>query len=133
MPPNLRILLETIGYRASSELYARVRDLLGGSFEPVRQLQRDPSIMINVSDLGEAEVRRWLLALPVDPSSSLVLVAWVGDGIAAEMPYLTAVDRYDDLWYPASDDVVVVWPDGTLLLLDHEERFSFGAPSANDG
>lgn len=32
--------------------------------------------------------------------------------------------RYDDLWYPAADDVVQEDESSTwLLLLDHEERF----------
>lgn len=129
MPPRLMGLLENLGCRASSELHAHALDLLGGSFDAVRQLQRDSSSLVDVSDLDEDDVRQWLFALPVDVSS-LVLVMWPAERIAAEVPFSVLVDRYDDLWYPSIDDVVVVWPGGGLLLMDHEERFSFAVWSA---
>lgn len=125
MPPKLLGLLERLGCRASSELHARALDFLGGSFDSVRQLQRNSLALVDVSDLVEDDVRRWLLALPVDVSS-LVQVIWPADHIAAEVPFSVLVERYDGLWYPSMDDVVVVWSDGGLLLMDHEERFFFG-------
>jgi hypothetical protein len=102
-----------------------VRDRLGGSFEILAESRVNAS-EVDVSRLTEAEVRSWLGALPV-ASEQPVLVAWPANRVGAEMPFSVVISNFDDLWYPSMDDVVLLWPDGALLIMDHEERFSFAA------
>lgn len=121
MPPNLTGVLNGLGYPASSDLFDRSHASLGGSFEVLTQALRTPSARIDVADLAPNEVRQWLSML--SDAASSVLVVWPANRVAAEMPFATVIDKYDDLWYPSTDDVLVMWPDGQLLLMDHEERF----------
>ncbi|GAB1641402.1 hypothetical protein [Krasilnikovia sp. MM14-A1259] len=125
MPPNLVELLKSLGLRSSSDLFAQSVGRLGHSFEAVRQLQAHPTRFIDVSFARGDEVRSWLSALVAGEPPS-VLVVWLADRTAAEMPFPVLLERYDDLWYPSMDDVAVIFPDGGLLLMDHEERFCFG-------
>jgi hypothetical protein len=97
---------------------------LGGSFEVLGEFWETASSKIAVTHAADEEVRSWLRSLPVD-AESLVRVDWARDGVGVEVPFSVFVQHFDDFWYPSSDDVVVMFPDGAVLFLDHEERFSY--------
>ncbi|MEV6298220.1 hypothetical protein AB0M02_02315 [Actinoplanes sp. NPDC051861] len=99
-------------------------DYLGGSFRVLDEFWDIASSRISVTHAADEEVRSWLRALPVD-AESVVRVDWARDGIGVEVPFFVFVRYFDDFWYPSSDDVVVMFPDGAILFLDHEERFSY--------
>ena len=72
----------------------------------------------------EDAVSEWLWSRPVQPES--VLLSWDAD-TAVALPWELFVSRWDDLWYPASDDLTVVDPDRSfVLLLAHDETALFG-------
>jgi hypothetical protein len=76
------------------------------------------------TDESPGGVRRWLLDLPVDPSTAVVL-SW--DRVTALVTDWAAfVSHWDDFCYPASDDVAI-WPaDGQwTLCYRHYEVFQF--------
>lgn len=124
MPPNLTGLLDQLGCPRSPDLFSHAVNMLGGSFDILANIRQNATASIDVSDLVGDEVRPWLSGLY--PSVNFpVLVAWVADRIAAKMPFSTFVDRFDDLWYPSLDDVIVIWSDGGVLLIEHSERLFF--------
>ncbi len=55
---------------------------------------------------------------------------WTGDVVAMlpadsagiTLDWLELVTHLDDLWFPASDDLVVLHPNGEFLTVSHEER-----------
>jgi len=70
-------------------------------------------------------VRQWLLALPVGPDES-VIVLWPAYRSGVSAMYRGFVQAYDDLWYPSADDVWVRSLSGDWLIeFDHEEVVRF--------
>ncbi len=87
---------------------------------------------VDASDLTPSQVRQWLAGLPVglDEEASVV---WVADRIGARMTFGAFVSNFDDLWFPAMDDVVVLLDSRQaldVLVLDHEERITFSRVNA---
>lgn len=126
MPPRLTEVLHSLGFRAEAQVHVDVLEYLGGSYEVLTEFWEIASSKILVTFAADEEVRSWLHSLPVE-AESLVRVDWTRDGVGVEVPFSVFVRYFDDLWYPSSDDVVVVFPDGAVLFLDHEERFSYVA------
>lgn len=71
-------------------------------------------------------MRAWLSGLPVLPDTSVVVLRPF-DKQGARMTFGSFVEHYDDLWYPAADDVLVYWEHGdelSFVVLEHEEAFT---------
>jgi hypothetical protein len=83
------------------------------------------SLRRDASDDSPDDIRGWLRALPVQPTTP-VHVLWVFDGAGGSLRLADVIDRYDTLWRPSSDDMWVVAADLTWsLLIDHEEQLAF--------
>jgi hypothetical protein len=126
VPPRLAETLGSLGYSAGAAVHIAVMKRLDGAYDWADDLRRNASSKLQVTRLTDDEIRFWLSSLPVDPEC-LACVDWARDGLGVEMPFSVFVRYFDDFWYPSSDDVVVLFPGGAVLLLDHEERFSFAA------
>jgi len=80
---------------------------------------------IDITQAEPEEVRGILLSFGIPPDEMVACLWFSGlDGIA--LCYADFVAYYDDLWYPASDDVLVMnrtcsW----FLAIDHEELITF--------
>lgn len=125
MPPKLSEHLEQLSAEALAVTLADAARL--GGVDPrilTDEARRRVLAELDASDADPEQVRSWLSALPYGAEQP-VLVAWPADRTAARMSYDTFVARFDDLWYPAMDDVVVFSgdPGGPVLMLDHEETF----------
>ena len=82
------------------------------------------------TDDAPGAVRRWLLELPVDPSTALVL-SW-DRATALLTDWATFLSHWDDFCYPASDDVTVWAADGQwTLCYRHYEVFQFRSASSD--
>ena len=83
------------------------------------------SKVLDASTMGRQEILRWLG--DIGGLFDDVLVIWPFATFSIEMKYKDFVSHFDDLWYPSSDDVLVLSCDtGWLLVIDHEEMFSLG-------
>ncbi|MFI5529908.1 hypothetical protein ACIA8O_15340 [Kitasatospora sp. NPDC051853] len=127
MPPKLTRTLEDLGLRSAPDEFDRLAARLGG-LVAVRELLVHPESVLETSDMAPGGIRQWLRALPI-AADEQVRVGWPGDRAAACMPFTVFVERYDDFWYPAMDDVVVMIEEPrtiAVIVLDHEEHFAFG-------
>lgn len=81
---------------------------------------------VNVADATAAEVRTTLNHLePLVGSPVVVLLVAERDGVVMEWPEVTAY--FDDLWYPGSDDLLVLGTaTGGFVALSHEEELVYG-------
>ncbi|MFN0050615.1 MAG: hypothetical protein ACKV0T_00400 [Planctomycetales bacterium] len=77
----------------------------------------------DTSDKSPGEVREWLRTLGIQGPVSVV---WIGLGEGIHIDFSDFVHFYDDLWFPSSDDVLVVSSPGTdaAVMLSHEELFT---------
>ena len=76
---------------------------------------------LDSGDLTRDEVVQWLkshgICGPVD-------AIWISAKEGIRLDASTFFEHYDDLWFPAADDIVVSSRDGAwLLYLGHEEDF----------
>jgi hypothetical protein len=132
MPPNLAAVLGQLGTSAELEVYRDAERRLGPVNSIVEQARARRRAYLDAGDAEPDEVRAWLSGLPIAPDAG-VIVLWPFDKQGARMTYGSFVDNYDDLWYPASDDVVVCQEgeDGLgVVVLDHEEEFTFADATA---
>jgi hypothetical protein len=121
MPPGLITTLNAIGIEPDRERFADVENRLG-SFAALVKIRSRCSAEIDAADLGPSELKDWLLArIP----ESEVVIAWVADRVGARMNLTLFADNVDDLWYPSMDDVVIMDDAQGILVLGHEERFTF--------
>lgn len=75
----------------------------------------------DTSDWTPEEVRKWLASLEIRGE---VKVVWIGLQEGIKLDYRVFVSFYDDLWFPASDDVLLVTSSGDCALeMSHEEIF----------
>ncbi|MFC9434878.1 hypothetical protein [Nocardia sp. NPDC057030] len=128
MPPMLAQTLTRLGAVDDRTVFDRLVARVGG-LPAVRQLLRAADTVLDVSELESETVRQWLRALPI-AESEWVAVAWPADAITVRVRFDRFTDRFDDLWYPAQDDVVIVAerPGAVdVLVLDHEEHFAYRA------
>ena len=73
-------------------------------------------------------VRRWLGELPI--KEEVVYIYFVSDKQGIRLSFNLFIKHYDDLWFPSSDDVWITNKSLSWLLeLDHEEVFTYYAPS----
>lgn len=80
---------------------------------------------INGTDLSPQEIKSFLTSLLIEPEIVTTLI-WPYDRCGIYLPFHLFIEYYDDLWYPASDDVWIMDPNISWLLeIDHEENFSF--------
>ncbi|WP_030206479.1 hypothetical protein [Streptomyces bikiniensis] len=126
MPPRLRATLTALGTPPDPAALEEVVRAIGGSWAELDRLRRTASTPVDVSGTTEAGLRSHL-ASQLPCSTGVVKTAWPADGIATRMTAERLVSSIDDLWYPATDDLVVLHEgaDGTsVLVLDHEERLT---------
>lgn len=82
------------------------------------------------SDWSSEEVRKWLMSVGIQGD---VNVVWIGLHEGIRLDYSKFVEFYDDLWFPASDDVLVVTLDRVASLeISHEELFRWAKHTARD-
>jgi hypothetical protein len=68
-----------------------------------------------------SEIGDWLVAQEIE--NEQVAVYWLYDNAAALMMMHDFIKYFDDLWYPSSDDVVVLpMSNQYVLYVDHEEH-----------
>ncbi len=80
---------------------------------------------INGADLSPQEIRDFLGDLPIDPNLVTMLI-WPSYQSGIFLPFHLFADNYDELWYPASDDVWITDQNMNWVLeVDHEENFTF--------
>lgn len=73
-------------------------------------------------DMSSDEVRKWLQQSAIYGSAWFV---WIGFGEGVAIKFKDFVQYYDDLWFPGSDDLLIVSKDGQVAItLSHEEVFS---------
>jgi hypothetical protein len=126
MPPNLFVVLDQLGTSAEREVYLEAERRFGPIHFLVERSRAQRHARLDAADAAPDEVRAWLFGLPVPPDTSVV-VLWPLDKQGARMTFGSFVEHYDDLWYPAADDVLVYWENGDELgfvVLDHEEMFT---------
>ena len=81
---------------------------------------------LHTEDEDEVAVRAWLLALPIDTNST-VIVSWDWS-TAVVAPFALVAEYWSDFFYPASDDAAVIPRDvAWMLVWNHEEVFEFGS------
>lgn len=135
MPPDLSTVLDQLGTSAERDSYDDAERRFGPVHSVVARARAQARVGVDAGDLEPVEVRAWLFDLDV-PAEASVVVLWPFDRLGTQMTYRSFVDRYDDLWYPASDDVVVYWDNGddtSVVVLDHEEEFTFAVLSRSVG
>ncbi|MFE6455889.1 hypothetical protein ACFVP0_00260 [Streptomyces cinereoruber] len=126
MPPRLRATLTALGAPPDPAALEEIVRAFGGSWAELDRLRRTAGTPVDVSGATEAELRAHLTyQLPC--STGVVKTAWPADGIATRMTAERLISSIDDLWYPATDDLVVLHEDAdgtSVLVLDHEERLT---------
>lgn len=77
---------------------------------------------VDTSDMTINDVKTWLDNLALGDEQ--VHVYWLSENEGITISFKLFSQYYDELWYPAADDVVLTPSDNSwLLTLDHEERF----------
>lgn len=79
--------------------------------------------VFDASDADTIDIVAWLesLSLADDP----VRVIWVSHREGCDVSLHNVFRFFDRLWYPSSDDMIVISKNGNYLLqFDHEEQFS---------
>ena len=124
MPRDLSAVLAALAVEAGHSEFAAVESALGGTFDGLADVRRDPAATIDAADLTSLELKARLWGLPVARRAEL-RVAWVADRLGARMSFETFVANIDSLWFPARDDVVCVlaadYEHFMVLVVDHEE------------
>ena len=126
MPPQLTTVLAALAIEASPGEYISVESLLGGSFSALAQIRCDAFAKLDATDLTGDEIGDWLAALPIEPHAEL-RAAWIDHRLGARMDLSTFAANIDDLWFPATDDIVSALDAGgdlLVLVLDHEEHIT---------
>ncbi|WP_329576066.1 hypothetical protein [Streptomyces sp. NBC_01361] len=126
MPPRLTATLESIGAAPDLGAYEELLALLGGTLAPLAGVLRQTSGVVDVSEMTLPETCA-LLRAELGDVEGQVLAAWPGDGVAVRLAPERLLEHFDDLWYPAMDDLVLVGATGEgrkLVVLDHEERLA---------
>lgn len=123
-PRSVRVeaLLSSLGFIHGPDEYEAALNAVGGTWSWTQDLSAADA-QLNGTDLGLNEVREWLSGLI--PAATSVLVAWPAYGMGARMNFDAWLQHFDDLWHPASDDVVLIEPGGCVLVMDHEEQLAF--------
>jgi hypothetical protein len=134
VPPELSAVLAALAVEAGPGEFAAVERLLGGSFSGLAETRRNPVAQVDAAGLTCEEVKDWLSRLPIGQHAELH-IAWVADRTGARMSFETFAANLDDLWFPASDDIVSVLHSGRnllVLVLDHEELITLSSVDYRD-
>ncbi|MFJ4871272.1 hypothetical protein [Streptomyces sp. NPDC088757] len=126
MPPRLRATPTALGAPPDPTALEEIVRAVGGSWTELDRLRRTAGTSVDVSEMTEAELRAFL-AEQLPSNSGTVKTAWPADGITARMTAEQLISSIDDLWYLATDDLIVLHEDAagtTVLFLDHEERLT---------
>lgn len=76
----------------------------------------------NAQDVSADEIRSWLLKSQIQGLASFLWIPF-RDGVTID--FALFVRFYDDLWFPSSDDLLIVSSkDHVALLISHEEVMS---------
>jgi hypothetical protein len=125
MPPNLNTVLNELGTRRVSDPVEEFKNI-GFDISKLDHPPRLESSSVDTSDLEVQIVKEWLHNIPHENGCD-VFAFWPASGTGGYLKFEDFVERYDDLWYPAMDDVVAVTlgnPE-TILVMDHEEKFTY--------
>lgn len=124
MPSGLENTLTSIGSCGSRTAFTDFLTAVGGSLAGLEREMRSSGRCVDVSDLHVDELRDRMGTISPDVGQE-VLAVWPFDHVAATVRYRDLLERIDDLWYPGTDDLVII-DDGQdarrAILLDHEER-----------
>jgi hypothetical protein len=98
-----------------------------------RRARSEVESTIDAANLDRCDIIAWLKTLPIGWDESVV-VFWRSFRCGVQMAFKDFALHFDDLWYPASDDVWVSsnahdW----LLDLGHEETFVFRGEDPHAG
>jgi alkylated DNA nucleotide flippase Atl1 len=107
LPPNIDALLGSLGDAVEILDIGDFTSPYGGVATLAGIAERVAGEMLNVADLDDSEIRSWLRTIPI-PGGDHVRVLWPSANRMAALPYEVFVANYDDLWHPATDDVVVL-------------------------
>ena len=126
MPPQLTTVLAALAIEASPGGYTAVESLLGGSFSAIAEIRCDCFAKLDATRLTGGEIGEWLAALPIEPHAEL-RAAWVAHRLGARLDLTTLAANIEDLWFPATDNIVSVLDRGgdlLILVLGHEEHIT---------
>ncbi|MFF7747916.1 hypothetical protein ACFZCP_01435 [Streptomyces sp. NPDC007971] len=121
MPPHLRQTLAAIDAYEGPGAHDGFLSALGGSLDRLPVLITHAEVALDVSALDADQLRDALRTAVADVGQD-VWAAWPAERTAVRAGYRAVLERIDDLWYPSSDDLVIVDGDEQVLVLDHEER-----------
>jgi hypothetical protein len=134
MPPQLTTVLAALAIEASPDEYTAVESLLGGSFSALAQIRCGAFANLDATTLVGGEIGDWLAALPIEPHAEL-RAAWIAHGLGARLDLSALAANIEDLWFPATDDIVCVLDRGgdlLVLVLDHEEHITLSNATPRD-
>jgi hypothetical protein len=104
------------------EVMSEIADIKSLMFPGDRRVSKISEI--NIIGKDKLEVTAWLQSLELQERE--VKIYWVANQEAIQMSFEDLVSNYDELWYPAADDVWVIDREKPWILeLHHEEIFSF--------
>ena len=80
---------------------------------------------INIEKLNHNEIQDILTTLI--QKDKLINIIWISDNIVCEIKSIFFIKYFDDLWYPAADDIIVTsttfkW----IIEINHEEIIKYG-------
>ena len=127
LPPESLALIRPLSEAKAFEAWRRSNRFFDESFQTNFSLSKEFFPEMERLDLtnDELDVRALLSERLLDPNKEIIL-SWDQE-TAALAPAKLFVDRWDDFYYPGSDDLVL-WPmdEAWCLLLDHEQQLLFG-------
>ncbi|MFF3839516.1 hypothetical protein [Streptomyces sp. NPDC001930] len=126
MPPGLAMTLAALGAEGGPEMFDEFLGTIGGSLSELVRMRHDAEERIDLSEATVPELRA-ALEDRLQGADETVLVAWPADRVASGLHVAQLLQSIDDLWYPAMDDLVVVFTDEsavTVVILDHEEQLT---------
>jgi len=80
---------------------------------------------INIEELTRNEIQDILSKIL--QKDKVINILWISDNIACEIESILFIKYFDDLWYPAADDIIVTattfkW----IIEINHEEIIRYG-------
>ncbi|MFE1883503.1 hypothetical protein [Streptomyces diastatochromogenes] len=113
-----------MGVEANLETFHECLQILGDALSDLAEIGREASSSLDVEELDSDGLRSALRDMVEDVGQE-VIVAWPADRAAVRVGYHLVIERIDDLWYPSTDDLVIIDDSkgvGRVIILDHEER-----------
>ena len=127
LPPESLALIRPLSEAKAFEAWQRSGRFFDEFFQTNFSLSKEFFSNTERLDLtnGELDVRAWLNERLPNPSEEII-VSWRQE-TAVLVPANLFVDRWDDFYYPGSDDLVS-WPmdEAWCLFFHHEQQLLFG-------